>query len=1018
MLSHKLRLPVLPARALRRSRLDRLYADSLAAYGTLAVFASAGSGKTSQARLFAEIHSAPTVWLTLGEAGTTPASMVRVFAAAVEHHALAAPADIEEGLAGGTAAEELAASLADSVVSKPLLIVIDECEAVHRVEESSRLLGILLDYLPSTVRVIVQSRDELETAIGHLVLQGRAARVTNRELDLTLDETYDLFAQNYADPSGVETAFTETHGWMAGAVFASRQNLDQIDRARAFDSYMSREVLGRLSADEQQFLTQTAVLPEVTLQGATALLGPSAHSAWRSLTLRHLPATPTDGRALTYHPCFRRLLLEGLGRLPGTELERLYQKLGSFFERAGRYAESANAFIAAGDLDKALDVIQLAVPHALRLGDWSALQQWLSAVGERRVRSRPLLIAAELRALWGLREIDQARHLIRDLHSNDLLNDVVIADPGVLVAIASTLQWDPREALSLLRRYKGDFRAEGASFELRAITSDEALVPPRGIEWSEADRLVSWALVVQGRLEEVLSMLHHGEWPPKDPYVAPHPVLALVWKGDLAEARRLLEQVLPEERARNADTWGHIEAWLTLGEGDPAAGLAAASAAVACARRANSGWEPMLDIAVGRSMLALGRHVDGLAVLGEAITCFEKTGQRAYEEWGRTFHGLGLLLSDRANEAAATLRVAVEGMRRARRWLMLPQAAVYLAAALLELLDEVGADEMTEIAYEASEAIGSHFGLRQALDDVPIVLRRQMQLATTDERWRRVLAIRTQSVTCNRTSAAQRVIELQTMGPTPDIVIDGVAAGVRRWKVLELAALLAVHREGIDRSKLQLALFPEADRRRAGNYLRQVVHKLRQVTSVELDRDSDGRIGWPAELWIDTTDLRVERLVAASQRVFGADRLRRLEEALELATGPYLADSALEWIEARRFELDVTIGAAAQEACQLACDLGELFRARELAKRTLELDPYCDAAFRVLLKVEATIGTPSAAAGVFRRLCGALEDLGVAPDAATVELVRQMRVSRQLVVHEDELFVHLGHVDDPLLRPA
>jgi DNA-binding SARP family transcriptional activator len=241
------------------------------------------------------------------------------------------------------------------------------------------------------------------------------------------------------------------------------------------------------------------------------------------------------------------------------------------------------------------------------------------------------------------------------------------------------------------------------------------------------------------------------------------------------------------------------------------------------------------------------------------------------------------------------------------------------------------------------------------------------------------------------------------MGPTPDIVVDGVPAGVRRWKVLELAAMLAIHRDGIDRGRLQLTLFPDADRRRAGNYLRQVVHKLRQVTSVELDRDSNGRIGWPTDLWIDTTDLRIERLVASSQRVFGADRLRRLEEAVELATGPYLADSALEWIEARRFELEVTVAAAAQEACLLAWELGEFFRARTLAMKTLELDPYCEAAFRVLLRVEATVGTPTAATTVIRRLGAALNELVVGPEPATLDLLREVSPGLQISPPELDL---------------
>ena len=68
MVRQKVLAPGLPTTAIARPRLDSLYAQLLDEHEALAVFATAGSGKTIQAQLFASHEKWPLAWLTLDEA--------------------------------------------------------------------------------------------------------------------------------------------------------------------------------------------------------------------------------------------------------------------------------------------------------------------------------------------------------------------------------------------------------------------------------------------------------------------------------------------------------------------------------------------------------------------------------------------------------------------------------------------------------------------------------------------------------------------------------------------------------------------------------------------------------------------------------------------------------------------------------------------------------------------------------------------------------------------------------------
>lgn len=991
---HKVLPPGLPRNVVDRERLHALYDDLLNDREALAVFAAAGSGKTVQAQLFANRRGSPLAWLTLDPGDRSPSRLLSYLGASLAPHVPDAVAALEVAFAQTEIVEEVAAILAEVIDVPGLLIVVDQCETIADSAQSCSVLETFLAYLPGTARAILLGKSEMPVSLGRHLLHGRVGRVTDEDLALTVEEAESLLRARGEDAEEVEKRWRAARGWVAGVAFGGPLKRGGRSLSRDFGSYLGSEVLDDLSTEERQFLMDTSILDVVSMRAATALCGPHARYIWQAIALRHLPATTSADGTIVYHPCFRTHLREQLELSDPDRLEELRRSYADLLLESGHYEEAVELFISLGRFDEAIEPAERASQIVMDRGDWPTFLRWVEALTFRRVEGNVRLIGAYLRSLRGVRRLAEARSFALDLHSSGRLKDVVAADQGVISHIAWSMLWQPVEALDLLDHYDGGSQADGVRYLLE-VTSREG--PPRGPTGAlsaETERLVSWGLMVQGRLEELVEMLpNEARWPPRNPYTTPHPLLGLVWSGELARARELFDQVAEQmECQAHADLWHHVEAWLLLAEGDARGALAAAERAVLESRRTGFGFEPVFQVAQAQALLSLGRTDHAIEVLNKSIAASRKSGLVAYVEWGEMFLGRALLLRGDDHAAAELLRRSVSGMRRADRLLLLPMAAIYLSEAERRLGNLQEAAAAPEVAYEASVRLGTFRALQLALDDCPVVLRQQ--LAANPSVWRQIVKPPSVEAAPRRPhSPGQNIsVDINPFGPMPDIFIDGCPVSVRRLKILELAGFLALHPHGVRRTQLQDQLFPESDQQHGSNHFRQVVHQLGKLTGLTLQRLPNAELSWSGRLDVDGVDLRFERSVDESRALMGEDRLNRLREALSLVTGPYLPASDLEWASERRVRLELIEEEARGEAARLSIELGDFTFARECAEAVLARNPYADPAHRIVIEVELAVGSESAALAAYRRAIAARRDIGLKPDAATAALLE--RVSR------------------------
>jgi ATP/maltotriose-dependent transcriptional regulator MalT/DNA-binding SARP family transcriptional activator len=992
ILKRKLRPPGLPRGTIARNRLDDQFSALLEEHEAIAVLAAAGSGKTVQAQMFAARFGWPLLWVTLDRGDRSAARLVSYLAQAAAVFNPGAPRLATDALEAQSSVEEVAAMLAESLDDRAVLIVFDDCEALVGADEALAVLGAFLDYVPVNARTLLLSREELEGPIGRMMLHGRVARVSDADLALNYHEAHSLLLSQGQSDRDLAPLLEATNGWIAGFAFDVRADLQTVAGLDALAQYLNSEVLARLPEEEQDFLLRTSLLPAVTARGAAAMCGKRGYLLWKSLISRHLPATIAD-RAIVYHPRFREFLREQLHARLVDELEDLRERYARHLVELDLHEEAVEAYLEAGQIDNAADVIHLALPALYARADWIVVLRWLDAVGAARVEQRPQLLGAQIRSLYGVRRIPEAQNLIRRLHQSGMLADVAKADPAAVAYTGYTMQWRPAEALALIREYEGDYRAEAVRYELEAVSGRDPVVPPAGQAWMDMERIISWGLLVQGRLDQVLQMLPADRDSSWGFYRTPYPLLALLWQGDVLRARSLFDDVPDAVKlGAHTDLWFFLEAWLLWAEGEPERALQAAEAAVEHSRKTHFGWEPCFDVVVGKLLLEIGRIDDARSVLADSISRSAASGMRAYVEWAQTFQGLAFLRCDRPNDAVRVLRQCVADMRRSSRRLMLPTAAAYLAEAEDACGNAEQAAAAAGLAIDTATNMGSFFMLQQAVREVPGVLKRQVEVHDSDRRWRRLVGHRATAPGPKAGDVEHAsFLDVQTHGAVPDLLVNGTACNVRRIKVLELAAYLALHVDGVERHRLQERLFPDADLRRGGNYFRQVVHKLRQSTGLSLARSSDGMVRFPDDVLVDSTDRRFERLLAEADGLAGTARLDRLTAAMALVEGAYLAESDLDWAETRRYELEVLATKAAADASELAIELGEFELARHHAEMAIARDPFCEAAYCILLRVEGTVGSSHTMLAVYQRLTDALQELDVEPAASTRELLNSLR---------------------------
>lgn len=237
-------------------------------------------------------------------------------------------------------------------------------------------------------------------------------------------------------------------------------------------------------------------------------------------------------------------------------------------------------------------------------------------------------------------------------------------------------------------------------------------------------------------------------------------------------------------------------------------------------------------------------------------------------------------------------------------------------------------------------------------------------------------------------------------GPDGEEVVD---PQLRRKRVQALLAFLVGHRRTA-RSAIAAALWPDLDERSAANNLGVTFNHL--VRLLEPDRPR----GEPAyllrlsgqsvklvsgeHLQIDVDEFSGHMAGAARAEADGTPSaaLDHYLAALELYRGDLSCEvTGADWLTLDREHCRARFVTAANRAGQLLLGRGDTDRAQAIAQRALDVDPWSEDAYAVLVGAALARRDRSTAHRMLQRCFDALTDLGVQPSDATRQLQRRLQ---------------------------
>jgi two-component SAPR family response regulator len=237
-------------------------------------------------------------------------------------------------------------------------------------------------------------------------------------------------------------------------------------------------------------------------------------------------------------------------------------------------------------------------------------------------------------------------------------------------------------------------------------------------------------------------------------------------------------------------------------------------------------------------------------------------------------------------------------------------------------------------------------------------------------------------------ASAERAVRICVLGRLR-ITARGqeISGGLR--KARELLAYLAVHPEGATSASIDEALWPESSPRYAASQRHLAMRKAREMLRTSTGLTAPMFIILVSERYrLDTALIEVDlwqfdaALSRAQDPTSDQDQLVSLRQAISLYQGPLADGAAYEWTEhhaepVRRHAVD----ALARIADIL--QPGHPEQALATLETALNHDPYNEALYQAIMRIQARLGRPDAARRTLALLESRLAALGLGPAAET-----------------------------------
>jgi LuxR family maltose regulon positive regulatory protein len=319
---------------------------------------------------------------------------------------------------GGTALALLAASppattaaldaLLNDLAGMPedLLLILDDCHLIEAPDIHAEVT-FLLEHQPPQLQVVLATRTDPPLPLARLRAQRQLLEVRAADLRFTVEES----AAYLNGPMGLRLSEGDlaaldarTEGWIAALQLAAlsmqgREDVTTFIAGFAGDDryivdYLGEEVLARQPASVRDFLIQTSVLERLTGPLCDAVTGRAdGKAALVALERANLFLVPLDDRRqwYRYHHLFADVLHAHLLDEHPDQVPEMHRRASIWFADNGDSSQAIDHALAGGDMGRAADLMELAMPMMARERREAELPRWVRALPEAVLRNRPVL---------------------------------------------------------------------------------------------------------------------------------------------------------------------------------------------------------------------------------------------------------------------------------------------------------------------------------------------------------------------------------------------------------------------------------------------------------------------------------------------------------------------------------------------------------------------------------------------------------------------------------------------------
>jgi len=440
LLQTKLFAPLVPPELVSRPRLIERFEAGLHRKLTL-VSAPAGFGKTTFLTEWAHQHKEgsqvqlPVGWVSLDKDDNDLPRYWTYFIAALQtiHPDLGQSITDMIQSPQPPPVESFLTSLINEMNKRtdPFLLILDD---YHMIENQTihHAMTFLLEHMPPQMHLVIASRVEPPLPLALLRGRGQLNEFTATDLRFTYGETETFFNEVMKlglSKLGVKVLENRTEGWVASLQMAaiSMRGHNDIQKfiysfsgsQRYVLDYLTEEVFSQQPADVQSFLLETSILDRLTAPLCNAVTKRNdAKEKLDYLEAANLFLVPLDDERkwFRYHPLFADLLRSQLTRSLPALPPLLHQRASQWFEQQGLTAEAINHALAAGDFEKAANLIEvIAVPMITVESKVSTLLRWIAKLPDELITTRPWLCIALAGARMAAGRLDDVEPLLRSV---------------------------------------------------------------------------------------------------------------------------------------------------------------------------------------------------------------------------------------------------------------------------------------------------------------------------------------------------------------------------------------------------------------------------------------------------------------------------------------------------------------------------------------------------------------------------------------------------------------------------